>query len=182
MILQIFPCVGCSNFGRFQVRFRYHVGNTLAICTEWLWWFLYPQFSIECRRRVQITSLTSFIQDEIWTLTDHVLLPDYCSVVPVALVMQCLNLTVHHTTLLEKNKLSCSWWSEITKFELSPKFESLNCSRNGSNIYKGWVERAIGSGTFCHFRFADVDEKVRQIWEIYCWLLQKSLFFPRGFF
>ena len=29
-----------------------------------------------------------------------------------------------------------------------------DCSRNGINLYKSWVERALNSGPFGHFRFA----------------------------
>ena len=44
------------------------------------------------KRRVQITSPTSFIQDEAWTLTDLVFFrPDYCSVIEIQFQRQACN-------------------------------------------------------------------------------------------
>ena len=38
----------------------------------------------------------------------------------------------------------CNFWESET-----------DCSRNGNNLYKSWVERALNSGPFGHFRFAN---------------------------
>ena len=38
----------------------------------------------------------------------------------------------------------CNFWESET-----------DCSRNGNNLYKSWVERALNSGQFGHFRFAN---------------------------
>jgi len=73
----------------------------------------------------------------------------------------------------------------------------IDCSRNGNNLYKSWVEKALNSGPFGHFRFANHHfnwqilikvwtsviglsclirtileyEKVRQIWTLFLGLL-----------
>ena len=52
--------------------------------------------------------------------------------------------------LLVKNK------SALYSADRCSFFESENdSSRNGKNLYKSWVERALNSGPTCHFRFAN---------------------------